>query len=243
MFGFNRPPIKADGFQYCELEICYVDDVLSVSWDSLSTRHGLQAVFKLNGNKIEEPSMYHGAQLGQIKIDGTSCWTISAEKYELAAIKNFEEALPKKGLLLPTKCCTPLLTDYQPELDTSAKLSANGVHQYYKELIGVLRWAVELGRVGIWLETALLSTHLAMPGIGHLNYQACRMLGCLKLYPKRKLTFDAKHPKISERMFSNMTGTICIVVLKSQYQETCLHLAETACPHIALWTLVMEVIV
>jgi hypothetical protein len=35
--------------------------------------------------------------------------------------------------------------------------------QYYRQLIGVLRWAVEIGRVGILLETSLLSSYLALP--------------------------------------------------------------------------------
>jgi hypothetical protein len=92
----------------------------------------------------------------------------------------------------------PLAPDYRPELETSEELKADGV-QYYQELIGVLRWAVELGRVDILLETSLLLTHLAMPRIGHLN-QVYRMFGYLKLYPKRNLAFDGMHPIISERM-------------------------------------------
>ena len=33
--------------------------------------------------------------------------------------------------------------------------------RYYQELIGVLRWAVELGRIDIAMEVSMLSTHLA----------------------------------------------------------------------------------
>jgi hypothetical protein len=47
------------------------------------------------------------------------------------------------------------VSDYHLELDTSAELKADGV-QYYQELIGILRWAVELaGRVNILLENML----------------------------------------------------------------------------------------
>jgi hypothetical protein len=53
--------------------LCNLDDVLSVSGHPLSTLQGLQSVFKLEGNKIEEPSMYLGAQFGRIKIEGTLC--------------------------------------------------------------------------------------------------------------------------------------------------------------------------
>ena len=195
-----RPAIKADGFQYYELVLCYVDDVLSISVDPEFTLGALKMTFTLKDNKIEEPEMYLGAQLGKIDVDGVSCWTMSAEKYVTAAVKNVEEALATKGLRLPSKCYTPLPTDYKPELETSPELKVDGV-QYYQELIGILRWAVELGRVDILLETSLMSTYLAMPRSGHLEH-VYRMFGFLKLYPKRKLTFDPQHPKISDRMFT-----------------------------------------
>ena len=99
----------------------------------------------------------------------------------------------------PAQCYTLMSTDYLPELDTTDELKSDGV-QYYQELIGILRWAVELRRVDILLETALMSTYMASPRVGHLN-QLYRMFGFLKLYPKRKLAFDPMHPKISEKMF------------------------------------------
>ena len=61
-----------------------------------------------------------------------------------------------------------MVTKYAPEMDVTAKLKADGI-QYFQELIGVLRWACEIGRVDILLETYLLSTHLASPRIGHLE--------------------------------------------------------------------------
>jgi hypothetical protein len=153
----------------------------------------------LKDDKIEEPDIYLGAQLEKGQIEGAECWTMSAEKYVSAAVKNVEEALKVKGLRLPSKCYTPLTKDYRPELETSAELKADGV-QYYQELIGVLRWAVELGRVDILLETSLMSTYLAMPRVGHLD-NLYHMFGYLKAHTKRKLAFDGLHPKIDERRF------------------------------------------
>ena len=50
------------------------------------------------------------------------------------------------------------------------RIKSDGV-QYYQELFGILRWAVELlGRVDIPLvETALMSTYLALPRVVHLS--------------------------------------------------------------------------
>ena len=194
-----RPAVKSDGFKYYELVLCYVDDVLAMAADPRAILSGLQSVFKLKDDKIEEPEMDLGAQLSKMQVDGRECWTMSAEKYVVASVKNVEEALEKKGLRLPTKCCTPMSTDYLPESDTSNELKSDGT-QYYQELIGILRWAVELGRVDILLETALMSTYMAMPCVGHLN-QLYRIFGYLKMHPKRKLAYDAQHPLISEKMF------------------------------------------
>ena len=91
-------------------------------------------------------------------------------------------------------------SDYRPELETSAELKCDGI-QMYQELIGVLRWAVELGRVDILLEASLMATYMAMPREGHLQ-QLYRMFGYLKLHPKRKLAFDPQHPYINEKRFT-----------------------------------------
>ena len=69
--------------------------------------------------------------------------------------------------------------------------------RYYQELIGVLRWAIELGRVDILLEVALLSSHLTLPRVGHLQ-QVYHIFGYFKNSPRRILFFDPDHPKISE---------------------------------------------
>ena len=89
----------------------------------------------------------------------------------------------------------------RPEMDDSCGLKADGL-QYYQELVGVLRWMVELGRVDILLETSLMSAHLALPRLVHLE-QLIHMFGYLKAHPKRKLAFDAAHPNIDERRFKN----------------------------------------
>ena len=79
-------------------------------------------------------------------VEGFDGWTMSSQKYVKAAIDNMEEVLAKTDQRSPTKCGTRLKSGYQPELDTSPELKQDGL-QRYQELIGMLRWAVELGRV------------------------------------------------------------------------------------------------
>ena len=61
-----RPGIKPNGFEYWELVLCYVDDVLSISYDPMKTMRQIQAKFKLKDNKIEDPKNYLGAELSKM---------------------------------------------------------------------------------------------------------------------------------------------------------------------------------
>ena len=50
-----RPAVKPDGFEYYEMILCYVDDVLSISHDAMKTMKGIHHKFKLKDDKIMEP--------------------------------------------------------------------------------------------------------------------------------------------------------------------------------------------
>ena len=92
---------------------------------------------------------------------GIECWAMSSDKYCTAMVKNIEDSLKKKGLRLPTKCDIPIRNGYNTEMDCNGELKADGL-QWYQDMIGSLRWEVELGRVDILLEVALMSKHLAL---------------------------------------------------------------------------------
>ena len=145
-----------------EYILCYVDDLLAISHDAQKVLKSVQDTFKFKDNKIDKPDVYLGAQLVKMSVDGFEGLTMSSEKYIKLAIENIEQTLVETNQHLPTKCRTPLSSGYRPELDTSPELKTEGL-QRYQELIGILHWAVELGRVNILLETALMSTHLALP--------------------------------------------------------------------------------
>ena len=140
--------------------------------------------------------MYLGAGIAKVEtIDSKRCWTMSSEKYVKEAVRNVKEKLSLSGLSLPTKCSTPFLYGYHPSDDVSAELDADSV-KYYQELIGALQWAVELGRVDILLEVALLSTHLCLPRTGHLQ-QVYHIFGYLDQSPRKRLFFNPTILKIS----------------------------------------------
>ncbi|KAI2504020.1 Reverse transcriptase (RNA-dependent DNA polymerase) [Fragilaria crotonensis] len=131
-----RPATKPCGFEYYEMMLVYVDDILCISANPKATMHGIQQTFKLKDDKIEKPDTYLGAQLKEMNINGQMCWTMSCEQYVKSAIANVEAKLDEAGQRLPSKCLTPLQSNYRPELDTTAELKIEGVRYYHQELIG-----------------------------------------------------------------------------------------------------------
>ncbi len=166
----------------------------------------IQDDFKLKDDKIAPPDVYLGATIEKmVTPNGKSCWSMSPEQHVKAAVANVEEELARHGKRLPGKCVTPFSSGHAPWLDVTPELKADGV-QRFQELIGQLRWAIEIGRLDILLETSLLSSYLAMPRAGHLE-QACHMFGYLKTHPKRKIAFDPAHPSINENRFQQCDWT------------------------------------
>ena len=96
--------------------------------------------------------MYLGATLSVMEDNGVQGWCMTSDKYVKAAVENVELELAKLSQRLLSRCKTPMTVGYRPERDVSAELTTDGVRRY-QELIGVLRWAAELGRVDILLET------------------------------------------------------------------------------------------
>ena len=69
---------------------------------------------------------------------------------------------------MPKKAPTPMTAGYVSELDISDELNAEDT-QFYQELIGMLRWATEIGRVDILHEISILSQYQASPREGHIE--------------------------------------------------------------------------
>ena len=111
-------------------------DILSISNCPKITIEGIKHLFKLKGDKSEEPTSYLGSYLSKIlNEDGVKCWAMPSEKYCLAVVANIKKTLDKRGRWLPSKCVTPMASGYKPETDITAELKANVV-QWFQEMIG-----------------------------------------------------------------------------------------------------------
>ena len=194
-----RPAVKADGFEYYEMVLVYVDDIFAISDSPTKTLEQIQEEFKFKNDEIAPPDMYLGSKIEFQQFNGVECWTMLSDKYVNAAIENVEAKLKEQGKQLQKRADTPMLLNYRPEEDTTAELQGTD-HTYFQELIGILRWAIELGRIDIMIEVSMLSVHLAMPRAGHLE-AAIHIFAYLKTMPKKTLAFDPRHPVIDENQF------------------------------------------
>lgn len=102
---------------------------------------------------------------------------------------------------------------YHPELDASPELDSEGVTMY-QELIGILRWAVEIERVDMLTGLSLLSAYQASPREGHLE-KIIDIFAFLKKKPKLTLYFDPTPPKLDQNMFNSST----VEQFREQYRE------------------------
>jgi hypothetical protein len=94
---------------------------------------------------------------------------------------------------------TPLPTGYKPELEASEMLDGE-YGSCYLQMIGILRWPVELGRIDIALETAIMSQYSAEPRVGHLE-AVYGIFTYLKVNPEAKLVFDPCTPEVERGVF------------------------------------------
>jgi hypothetical protein len=192
-----RKATKPDGTYYYEYVLYYVDDALAVSMDPKSILQKVDKYFPMKPNSIAEPDIYLGAKISKAKLpNGTEAWAMSSSKYVQEAVKNVKIWLAKRGQKLPARCSTPLPTSYRPELDISPELDADDAN-YYQSVIGILRWAVELGRVDITTEVSMLSSHLALPRDGHL-VGALHIFAYLEKKHNARMVFDPTYPVVDK---------------------------------------------
>ena len=59
---------------------------------------------------------------------------------------------------------------------------------------------VKLGRIGIYLEVFLMSSHIALPRFGHLRH-LLRIFGYLKVNHNAEVVFDLSDPVIDESSY------------------------------------------
>ena len=194
-----RPATKPDGEEYYEYMLVYVDDLLCISHEPAVPMKEISAVLRFKKDKIAPPEMYLGATLEQKVLNGKKAWKMSSKEYIKVAVDIATKGAEKRRLKLPSKAITPMSSNYYPELDGSTELGKDDI-TFFQELIGMLRWAIEIGRVDIYTEVSMLSAYQAAPRQGHLE-QVLHIFAFLRKNPKLTLYFDPQLPIIPQESF------------------------------------------
>lgn len=168
----------------------------------------LESLYRLK-DKAEAPDRYLGANINKVQLsDGAKAWLMSSYKYLANAIKDLEEQLSKSGsssLRTYGKRSgeRPFPIDYRPEIYVSPELG-DKLTSRYLQLIGILQWSVELGRIDIMTEVSVLSQHQCNPREGHLDAVYCIFwyLKCsLKKGQVGRIVFDHVTPEVDKSLF------------------------------------------
>jgi hypothetical protein len=189
---------------YYEMVLVFVDDILCISHEPKEFMDRLGKVYDLR-ESVGEPKLYLGSNISKEQLPtGTMAWAMSSDSYVKNMLSTVKEILKEKGRELRTtqrRGRTPLPANYKPELDISRELDTVEISEYL-QLIGMLRWAVKLGRIDIALETALMSQYSASPREGHLE-AVYSIFAYLTLVPSGKIIFDPSTPMIDETCFAH----------------------------------------
>ena len=115
------------------------------------------------------------------------------------SLKKLEAHLQKQHRELQSKASSPLPINYSPELDAAPLCNDDDVSEHHSK-IGVLCWAVELGRSDICTELLIMAAYAASPRKGHLE-AVYHIFAYLKRHVRSRLVFDASCPNNVEHSF------------------------------------------
>ena len=125
----------------------------------------------------------------------------------------------------PAKAPAPFASGYRPEIDITEELNPTDA-AYYKSLVGVLWWIVELGRGDICVEVSMLASCMAMPRQGHLE-QLFHIFAYLKAKHNVEMVFYPSEPEIDESLFEKQEWGNTVYgecsESRSWFQNACLY--------------------
>ena len=97
-------------------------------------------------------------------------WAAASKTYVKNAIRVVEALITEDDdeAKLKLTARNPFPSGYKPKLDVAPEL-INELGLRFLQLIGTLRWAIELGRLNIFVEVSQLSQHQALPRRGRFE--------------------------------------------------------------------------
>jgi len=187
--------------------LVHVDDVLHLAEDPSEDMTRLSKIYRLKDG-TGEPDRYLAGNIERVQTsDGSVVWSLSCHDYLNNAIQQIKSELSQKDLALKQfgTGLRPYPASYRPEMDVTPTLDEEGTNKF-QQLIGILRWAIELGRIDILTEVSCLSQHLAEPRDGHLIavYKIFKYLDISLRKDKDRIVFDGKFKFVDHVTFNDV---------------------------------------
>jgi hypothetical protein len=223
-----RPAAKSDGTRYYSYILCYFDYILTIDFDTEKVMKEIgDDRFRFRNDKIAEPDTYLGAWIKKQTLNAQSMWTISSDEYVKAALVNMEGT---QWRLSKRKIKTPLSPGYHPETDETDELGANNV-TLYQELVEIVRWATEIGRVDVLHEIAIMSQYQGCPREGHLK-NLLQIFAFWRDNPKISLYMDPSLPNVDYSIHPSCQTVMNFSYTSKGHQQGTI---TTRCTY-AIWT-------
>ena len=172
---YFKEKVNTNGEKYYAYLVVYVDDLLSIDVNPRESIDMIGSNFSIKKGSVGFPTNYLGSTIRKWKatsLDGSEFETIAlgSVSYVKEAVRVCKSRMKEFELTFPTSSPkSPFTsTSYRPELDTTPECSIEQI-TLYQNLIGILRWICELGRLDVLLETNLLSQYMVSPREGHLR--------------------------------------------------------------------------
>ena len=197
-----------DNFKYYAYMLFYIDDCLAIHHDTEMALTELDNYFAMKKGSIRDPDIYLGAKLRAVELNnGVKAWSMSPAKYVKEVVENVKECLDKHfhGRKLVKWATAPWPPGYSAELDATPELSPD-MASYYQSQVGILHWAVELGRVDIITEVSTLASQMVMPREGHLE-AIFHVFAYLNIKHNSRLVLDPTYPVIPQNTFQTHEQT------------------------------------
>ena len=121
------------------------------------------------------PDQYLGANIEKLKLKyGQVVWSTNCVDYLNSAIKNVDNSLGVDNTALKNYVDghRPYTSRFRTELDVTEELGEELTNSY-QQLVGVLRWSIELGRIDIMTEVSCLYQHLCYKIEVHIDDVYC----------------------------------------------------------------------
>eukprot|EP00956_Cyclotella_meneghiniana_P028509 scaffold66582_cov38-Cyclotella_meneghiniana.AAC.3 len=137
------------GTDYYSYILCYVDDLLVLHHDPKRVMDRINKHLPLKPDSVGPLTFYLGAKLKKHTFkSGRQAWGLIV--------------LPSTSTKQLRTAENPFPVEYSPDNDVSPLLDP-GEANYFMQLIRILQWMCEIGRLDICTETSMLSSYSAMP--------------------------------------------------------------------------------